>query len=165
MSKVRFIAAEYCHTSFQDTSIILTNKENILPAMSDRLRTPMRRRPLPGEVLSKNLKESGLSVPELVRRAAAKGYDVSRNTINYILRNETKNPGVFTVEAIAVALEKAPEQLAAEFLGVRSDDPGFKASQFAMLSELYKGMTAAQKQKADERIADFLLLLQHIKTQ
>lgn len=165
MSEFRLMRAECSTEQKRNASTILPNDESILPKGFDRLGTRMRRRPLPGEVLSKNLKESGLSVPELVRRAAAKGYDVSRNTVNYILRNETKNPGVFTVEAIAVALEKAPEQLAAEFLGVRSDDPGFKASQFAMLSELYKGMTTAQKQKADERIADFLLLLQHIKSQ
>lgn len=125
----------------------------------------MRRRLPPGEILSRNLKEAGVTVPEAVRRAIAKGYKISNNTLNYILRNETENPGLFTIEAIAVAINKAPEQLAAEFFGIRSDDPNFKGSQFAMLNEFYKGLTPQQKQKAGPFIDGLLLQLQHIKNQ
>jgi transcriptional regulator with XRE-family HTH domain len=123
----------------------------------------MRRRLPPGEILSRNLKEAGVTVPEAVRRALAKGYKISNNTLNYILRDETENPGLFTIEAIAVAINKAPEQLAAEFFGIRSDDPNFKGSQFAMLHEFYKGLTPQQKQKAGPFIDGLLLQLQHIK--
>jgi transcriptional regulator with XRE-family HTH domain len=112
------------------------------------------------------MKEAGgITVPEIVRRAAAKGYDISPNTINYILRGATKNPGIFTIEAIAVALEKAPEQLTAEFLGFRSDDPSFKSSQFAMLDSVYKSMAPSQKPKADPHVEALMLVFQHIKSQ
>lgn len=165
MSEFRLIEAEDSTPGAGRARTILPKEGIILPTEFDRVRTPMRRRLPPNEVLSRNMKEKGISAPELVRRAAAKGYEISRNTINYILRGDTENPGLFTIEAIAVALEKAPEQLAAEFFGLKSDDPTFKGSQFAMLHEFYQSFTPSQKQRAEQRMSDLLLVFQHIKSQ
>lgn len=165
IAESRFMDAEFSTDPPGNASTKMHHKGNILHGGSDRLRNAMRRRLPPGEILSRNLKEAGVTVPEAVRRAVAKGYKISNNTLNYILRNETENPGLFTIEAIAVAIDKAPEQLAAEFFGIRSDDPNFKGSQFAMLHEFYKGLTPLQRQKAEPFIGSLMRELQFIKTQ
>jgi transcriptional regulator with XRE-family HTH domain len=166
MSEFRLMRAKDSTVESPNARIILPIKGNILPTPSDKVGTLMRRRLPPSEVLSRNLKEAGeITVPTIVRRAEAKGYSISKNTINYILNGNTKNPGIFTIEDIAVAIDKAPEQLAAEFLGIRSDDTNFKGSQFAMLYEIYRGLSPAQKQKAAPHIDSLLLMLQHIKNQ
>lgn len=166
MSEFCLIEAEDSTHQFRSASTKLNNNGNILPEEFGRVGTPMRRRLPASEILSRNMKEAGgISVPEIVRRAAAKGYQISRNTVNYILNGSTKNPGLFTIEAIAVALEKAPEQLAAEFLGIRADDSNFKGSQFAMLYEFYRGLQPAQRLKADSHIEGLMAILQHVKSQ
>lgn len=165
LAEFRFMGAENSTANADTSSKKMQYKGNLLHGDSDRLRNAMPRRLPPGEILSRNLKEAGVTVPEAVRRAVAKGYDISNNTLNYILRDQTQNPGLFTIEAIAVAINKAPEQLAAEFYGIRSDDPNFKGSQFAMIAETYKDLTPSQKQKAEPFIGQLMRELQFIKSQ
>jgi hypothetical protein len=166
MSKLCFINAEYSIEQSKNASTILNKIGNLSHGEFDRVSTPMNRRPLPKDVLTRNLKEAGgISVPELVRRAAAKGQSIAINTINAIINGATTDPRLFTIEAIAAGLDKAPEQLAAEFLGIRAEDSNFKGSQFAILHDIYKGLTPEQKRKAEIHIEGLLTNLQHVKAQ
>lgn len=125
----------------------------------------MRREEAVKEVLTRKMREvQGLNAPELSRRSQGK-HPVSPTAIKEILRGNTKNPGLWTVVDLATALNLSPLQFIAEVIGDKSDDPNLKAGQFASLADLYKGMTSAQRQKADVFIGGLLLQLRHIKNQ
>lgn len=164
MANVRLIQAESCHRTGNDASTILPNNGNILPDEFGSVFPSMRRRPSAEEVLNRNIKEAGgISPPEIVRRAEAKGFEIARNTINFIKNGQTSDPGIFTIEKIAAGLDKPAVQLAAEFLGVSINDPAFKGTQFAMLWDFYNGLTPTQKQRADQQLEVLMLALSHIK--
>lgn len=153
-------SSEHNPVSTQISSI----KGQIQPNDSDMLSALMRRADALREVLTRKLKEAGGITPAELSRQT-KG-DVSPTAIKEILRGNTKNPGMFTVVDIAEkGLGLSALAFIAEVLGDKTDDPNFKAGQFATLAELYKGMTSAQRQKADVFIGGLLLQFRHIKNQ
>jgi len=123
----------------------------------------MRRRPPVKEVLARKIKENDTNAEEIARRATEKGYKVAASTIKQILSGSTGNPQVFTLEAIAKGMGISALDLVSEILGDKTDDPGFKASLFATLFEVYKEIPAAQRTKADPHVDGLLLQLKHIK--
>lgn len=132
---------------------------------SDMLAASMRRRSPIKEILARKMREADVSPYDIVRNAAGKGVKIGRTSITEILNGNTQNPGIFTLEPIALGLHLSPEQFMAEILGSRADDPNFKGSQFAMLYEIYKGMTPTQRAKAEPHVDGLLLQLSHIKNQ
>lgn len=106
-----------------------------------------------------------MSVPEICRRAEAKGYSISVTGVKFILSGTTKNPQIFTLEAIAIGMDIPPVAFIAEILGDRSEDPGFKGSQFGLLFEVFKEIPQSQRYKADPHVDGLLLQLRHIKAQ
>lgn len=146
------------------TKILLYN-DNTLSPCSDNLPHAMRRRPHVKEVLVRKIKESGILVPDICRRAEAKGYSVSVSAIKFILNGSTKNPQIYTLEAIAVGLDVSPLSFIAEVLGIRADDPNLLAGQFAVLQDVYKEIPLSQRPKADAFIDGLMLQLKHIKAQ
>lgn len=144
---------------------ILLYDDNTLSPPSDTLLRAMRRRPHVKEVLAKRIKESGLSVPDICRRAETKGYPVSVSAIKFILNGATKNPSIFTLEAIAIGMDIPPLSFIAEVLGIRGDDPNLLAGKFAVLLDVYKEIPASQRSKADAFIDGLMLQLKHIKAQ
>lgn len=132
---------------------------------SDSVSASMRRRQPLRDILNRKMKEAGVSPPDIVRLAQEKGLTIGKTTINDVLTGTSQNPGIYTVEALAVGMNLSPEQFTAEILGGRTDDPNFKGSQFAMLNEIYKSMTPSQRQKADAHIEGILFQLQRIKNQ
>lgn len=132
---------------------------------SDSLSASMRRRQLLSDILDRKMKETGLRAPDIVKNALARGATIGKSTINDALDGTTKNPGIYTLEAVALGLSLSPESFMAEILGSRADDPSFKGSQFAMLNEIYKSMTSAQRKLAEPHIEALLFQLQRLKNQ
>lgn len=130
---------------------------------SGRLGEPMRKRQPVSDILDQKMKELGIKTPDIVRVSTAKGNPAPKSTIRSILDGDVPNPGIFTLESIALGMNMSPEQLAADILGSRADDPAFKGSQFAILLEMYKSMSPAQRERADPHIAGLLLQFQHIR--
>jgi len=145
----------------------LSDGDNFQSQDSVRLGRMVRRKVSVRDVLARKMREAGgITPPEISRRAAEKGYLVSPTAIKEMLREGgTENPGLFTLEAVALGLNVSPMQLAAELLGDRTDDPNFKSGKFAVAAEMFKGMTAAQKQRAEPLIDGLTWQLQHIKNQ
>lgn len=139
--------------------------DNIVSEDSDTLRAQMRRRPLPKDLLSRKMKETGKNPPAIKERAAERGTSVSAETVKAILRGDSSNAGLFTWEAIAIGLEVPPLQLIAELLGESVDDPQIKSGQFALLHELYRELTNSQRAKADVLIGALRRELTHLKNQ
>ena len=144
---------------------ILFNDDRILSDYSATLYGAMRRRASAKEVIVKRIKESGLKVPEICRRAKARNHPISVTAVKWILNGSTKNPGVYTIEAIAIGLDITPLVLMAEILGDRSEDPNLRVGNFAVLVDIYKELTGSQKTKADAFVDGLLLQLKHIKSQ
>lgn len=141
------------------------NDDRIVLEDSATLYCAMRRRASAKEVIAKKIRESGLSVPEICRRAGAKGHSISVTAVKMILNGSTKNPGVYTIEAIGAGLDLAPLTLMAEILGSSSDDPNLKVGQLGVIAEVYKELTHSQRTKADPFVDGLLLQLKHIKGQ
>jgi len=144
---------------------ILTQGDKILSMASGRLGDTMRRRLPVKEVLARKLKETSTNPEEVARRATDKGYKIAASTIKQILNGSTKNPQVFSLEAIAVGMGVSPLAFIAEILGDKSEELNFKGSQFAVLLEAYKEIPLAHRPKADPFVDGFLLQLRHIKSQ
>lgn len=163
VAKFRLMAAENNSTTPSCQQQNQPIKGQIQPHDSDMLSETMRRNDSVKEVLARKMREAGeITPPEVSRQSKAK---VSPTAIKEILRGRTKNPGLYTLVDIGEALNLSPLQFIAEILGDRTDDPNFKAGQFSALADLYKGMTPAQRQKADVFIGGLLLQLRHIKNQ
>lgn len=162
-SKFRLIAAENSPSATRCQQQILSQEGEIQPGDSDRLATLMRRTDSVSEVLARKLKDAGgITPPELARQSKNK---VSPTAIKEILRGNTKNPGIFTLVEIAEALNLSPVQFLAEIIGDRTDEAKYKAGQFPALDDIYRGMTQAQRQKADVFLDGLLLQFRHIKNQ
>lgn len=123
----------------------------------------MRHSDIISDVLARKMREAGgITPPELSRQSKN---EVSPTAIKEILRGNTQNPGIFTLVEIAKALHISPLQFLAEIVGDRTDDPKYKAGQFPALDDIYRGMTPAQRQKADVHLDGLLLQFRHIKNQ
>lgn len=127
----------------------------------------MRRRQQPRDVLSRRMKQAGLTPPAIARRAAEKGTQVgvSDSTVKAILRGEATNAGFFTWEAIFQGMDIPPLQGFAELIGEDSADPQLSSGQFGVLQDLYKELPPAKRAKADVFIEGLLFQLQRIKDQ
>lgn len=156
--------ALYRQTNYKSSGISF-NVDGKASEFSDRLRAPMRRRQPIKEILRRRMKELGLKVPDIVRQAAERGNPIPKTTLNGVLNGETLDPRLSTIEAIADGMHIPPEELAADFLGSRTDDPAFKGSQFAILNEIYRSLSPSQRIRADAHIDGLLVQLQHIKAQ
>lgn len=132
---------------------------------SDSLCASMRRRQPIKDILSRRMKEAGVSPPDMVRRALERGGEIGKTSINDMLNGTTRNPGIFTVGAAALGMNLPPSLLAAEILGDLTDDPNFKGSQLAIAYEIYRSMTPTQRKMADPHIEALLFLFQRIKDQ
>lgn len=165
-SKFRLMETENnCRTeSCQEQN--LSNEGQIQSRDSARLPPPMPRRLTAKDVLARKMREAGgITPPEISRRAAAKGYSVSPTAIKEILKGNTTNPGLVTLEAVAAGMDLSPIEFIAEMLGDRTEDVNFKASRFAVAAELFKLLTPTQQLKADPHIEGLLFQLQRIRSQ
>lgn len=167
VTKFRLMATEINSATPLCQHQTLSNDDNFQSQGSAKLAPMVRRKVSVRDILARKMREAGgITPPEISRRAAEKGYVVSPTAIKEMLREGgTENPGLFTLEAIAVGLNLSPVQFVAELLGDRTEDSNFKAGKFAVNADLYKGMTPTQKQKADPLIDGLTWQLQHIKTQ
>ncbi len=168
MSATKFRLMETENKSSRDfcQQEILSNVGDIQSRERGSLDQPMRRKLPVKDVLARKMREAGgITPPELSRRAAEKGYQVSPTAIKEILRGATQNPGYLTLEAIALGLNLSPVHFIADMLGSGTDDPNFKAGKLAVAHELYKGMTNGQRVKAEPLMDGLIWQLQHIKNQ
>ena len=137
----------------------------ILQLSSDTLSHTMRRRPSVSEVLARKIKEVGTDTEEIARRAKAKGYHISASTVRHILSGDTKNPQIFSLEAICEGMGISTLAFLKEIIGDKTDEANFKGSVFAALFDAYKEIPPAHRSKAEPHIDGLLLQLRHIKSQ
>lgn len=145
------------------SSYILSHNDEIVSANSDKLRPPMRKPPIK-EILNRRMKEAGVpSAAELSRRAKAKNRPISETGVKAILQGGTKDPQVFTVDAVAAGLDISPLRLFAEILGIDPDDPSLKADDWRVLWETYRDLTPSQQQKANPHVGGLLTIMRNIR--
>lgn len=96
---------------------------------------------------------AGLSIEALSLRILEKGLgEIGTSTIRSIEAGVTSNPGVKTLEQIALGLDQSPADVIAMWL----DDPPpestqrFTKSRFAAMSELFNALTPARQLYYDE---------------
>lgn len=116
--------------------------------------TDMAKRETMGKRLKRARLELGLGVPELVKKIKQEyRAEVGETTIHYIEKERISNPGLKTVELIALGVGLDP----LEVLSLGLDDPpelepGFRESQFAQLFKLYQKVEKEQRPFCDELI-------------
>lgn len=167
VTKFRLMATEISAETPPCQQQKLSTVDKMQSPSSDKIPPMVRRKVSVKDILARKMRAAGgITPPGISRRAAEKGYAVSPTAIKEMLREGgTENPGLFTLEAIAVGLNLSPVQFVAEMLGDRTEDSNFKAGKFAVNADLYKGMTPTQQQRADPLIDGLTWQLQHIKTQ
>ena len=112
----------------------------------------------PPESIGKRLKkvrlDQGMSVTQLAKKIEKDHrFSIGDSTIRDIEKDNTPNPGLKTVEMIALGLGLDP----LEVISLRFDDPpelepGYTESQFAQLGRAYKRVRKDKKPFADEFI-------------
>lgn len=101
--------------------------------MRRKAQTPLQKRVL--ELYEK----SGLSKAEIERRSAARGWRVDTSTLNSVIKG-TANPGIKTIEGIALAFDEDPLALMRYALDEppAADDDGFAESIVGVVWNLYR---------------------------
>lgn len=114
----------------------------------------MAKRQTIGQRISAARLELGLSVPQLVRKISDDHrFDVGASTVRDIEADRTPNPGIKTLEFIAIGVGLAP----LETIGLGLDappesEPGFRETQFARLANSYKKVKKEKRPFADELV-------------
>jgi transcriptional regulator with XRE-family HTH domain len=108
-----------------------------------------------GQRLKRAREEQGISVPELAKKIRRDyRYKVGDSTIRDVEKDsKTRNPGLKTVEMIALGLGLDPlEVISLRFDAPPELEPGYTESQFGQLSKVYKKVSKDNKRFADEFI-------------
>lgn len=114
----------------------------------------MAKRETIGSRLKRAREQAGMSVPQLVRQIREDhGKDVGASTVRDAENDKTPNPGIKTVETIALGLGLD----AIEVIGLALDDapetdPGYKESGFARLWKSYQRLKKDRRPFWDELI-------------
>jgi transcriptional regulator with XRE-family HTH domain len=111
-----------------------------------------------GQSLATARERTGASVPVLVKKILDYyGRDIGESTVRDIEKDKTPNPGIKTIETIALGLGLDPLEVIS--LGLDSPpemEPGFKASQFARLWKVYSRVSREKRPFADENIQSLI---------
>lgn len=114
----------------------------------------MAKRETIGARLKRAREQAGMSVPQLVQTIRdVHNRDVGESTVRDAENDKTPNPGIKTVEAMALGLRL--DVLETISLGLDSSpefDKGFKASQFGRLWSSYSTLNKRRRDFADEYI-------------
>lgn len=110
---------------------IVPDSENT--SMSTPLDNPL------GDYVRRVMRENGLDYARVSKLADRRGAQIGKSAIQQIVQGSTKNPGIYTVRALALGLGKPVEELIAVALGVPTiETNSYKASDFANLADLYR---------------------------
>lgn len=124
--------------------------------------TEMSKQETLGKRLNKRRLELGMSAAQLRQRISDDHRaDVGESTIRQIEKDQTPNPGIKTIEFLALGVGLDP----LETIGLVLDDPpetdsGFTKSQFALLHKNYKKLNSEQQKFIDENVE---MLIQKIQ--
>jgi transcriptional regulator with XRE-family HTH domain len=111
-----------------------------------------------GSQLKKARKNLGLSVPELAQKIKDEWEDIGESTIRDIEKDKTENPGIKTIERIALGVGLPPLEVIALWLYEPPPESthGFSESYFAALWRAYSRVKPHNKR---ERIDDLVQML------
>lgn len=116
--------------------------------------TGMGKRETIGKVLNKARLELGMSVPQLQEKILQDHRaEIGQTTIRDLEKDKTPNPGVKTIEFVALGVGLDPM----EVMALALDDPpeqdsGFTETQFGQLHRLYKKVEKDERPFIDEMI-------------
>lgn len=116
--------------------------------------TDMAKRETVGKRLKRARLELGMGVPELVEKIK-RDYraEVGITTVHFIEKDRVPNPGLKTIEFIALGDGLDPLEVFALGLDEPPElEPGFKQSQFAQLWKSYSKLDKEQKAFVDDYI-------------
>lgn len=83
------------------------------------------------------MREKGLSYPEVAAAAKKRGGDIGKSTVQQIATGTTTNPGIFTLQALALGLNRPFEEVLASALGTPlAETNSFHKSEWANVWEL-----------------------------
>lgn len=106
---------------------------------------PMRRRTL-AEYVDQVMIENGEKPKDVEARSKRAGYPISDAAVGKILLEQTKNPGILTLLALAKGLGRPVEEvIAAALVELPSESAGFKESDFASLWEIYRNLPTGEQ--------------------
>jgi transcriptional regulator with XRE-family HTH domain len=112
----------------------------------------MSKRETIGQRLKREREEQELSVPQLAKKIDVDfHFPIGPSTIRDLEGDKTPNPGIKTLESVALGLGLDP----LEIIGLGLDDPpqlepGYTESQFAQLGRTYKKVPKNKRAFADE---------------
>lgn len=127
----------------------------IVEADCEIVEFPMRHRTL-AEYVDQVMIDLGEKPKDVELRAKRAGFPISDAQIGKILLEQVKNPGIFTLRALAKGLGRPIEEVIAAALGdLASDSAAFKDSDFADLALIYKDLPNGE-QKFYKRVLQML---------
>lgn len=117
---------------------------------------PMKAQQTLAEYVNRVMIDNGEKPGDVEDRASRAGYQISDSSIGKILLEQTKNPGVHTLKALAIGLGRPIEEVIAASLGeLPIESLGYNQSEFADLWEVYRRLPAAE-QKVYKRYLQML---------
>lgn len=138
------------------STIFLENLTTILDRNCATLPAPMKQRRTFAQYLNQVMLDSGERPKDVEDRSKRKGDPISDATVNNILLEKVKNPGILTLRALAKGLGRPIEEVVnAALHDLPLEEHAYQESDFANLWDIYKDLPNGE-QKVFKRYLQML---------
>jgi len=121
-----------------DDAVITAPRFVIVPPPKNKVMANESDNPL-SEYVRQVMRDNGLSAEAVAKTAKSRGGEIGRSTVQQIVQGKTPNPGIFTLQDLALGLSVPLEELLTKALGRRvGETQGPAATEFATLADLYR---------------------------